>query len=348
MPRPNGPSPVTLHDVAREAGVSLATASRAINGSARRVRDDYRARVLAAAKRLNYKPNYAAQAVARGTTSTVGLLVGDVADPYFSRIAAGVIEAADVAGLAVTMAAAGRDSTRELDLVRTMAAQRPQIMIVAGSRIAGNPDQPALIEELTALERSGGRVIMISQPVLPFRTVAMDNVAGARQLAEALAELGYRRFAILRGADTLETSNERTRGFREGLAAHGIEVPEQRVISTEFTRDGGYAGALELVEAGTDDLELIFAVNDVMAVGAMAYLRSAGVRLPEDLGVAGFDDISSLRDVVPALTTVSLPLELIGRRAVELALDGEASGETLVPVHGVPVLRESTPLLGRS
>ena len=150
MPRPNGPSPVTLHDVAREAGVSLATASRAINGSTRRVRDDYRARVLAAAKRLNYKPNYAAQAVARGTTTTVGLLVGDVSDPYFSRIAAGVIEAADAAGLVVTMAATGRDSSRELDLVRTMAAQRPRIMIVAGSRLADNPDQPALIEELTA------------------------------------------------------------------------------------------------------------------------------------------------------------------------------------------------------
>lgn len=347
MPRPNGPSPVTLHDVAREAGVSLATASRAINGSARRVRDDYRARVLAAAKRLNYKPNYAAQAVARGTTSTVGLLVGDVADPYFSRIAAGVIEAADVAGLAVTMAAAGRDSTRELDLVRTMAAQRPQIMIVAGSRIAGNPDQPALIEELTALERSGGRVIMISQPVLPFRTVAMDNVAGARQLAEALAELGYRRFAILRGGDTLETSNERTRGFREGLAAHGIEVPEQRVISTEFTRDGGYAGALELVEAGTDDLELIFAVNDVMAVGAMSALRSAGLRPGVDIGVAGYDDIPTVQDVTPGLTTVRIPLADIGREAVRhaLAAPSDPAGELSIAwtAKSSVVIRESTP-----
>ena len=85
-------------------------------------------------------------------------------------------------------------------------------------------------------------------------------------------------------------------------------------------------------------------MNDVMAVGAMAYLRSTGARLPEDLAVAGFDDISSLRDVVPALTTVSLPLEFIGRRAIELALDDEQNSETRVPIYGAPVLRESTPL----
>lgn len=350
MPRPNGPSPVTLHDVAREAGVSLATASRAINGSTRRVRDDYRARVLAAAKRLNYKPNYAAQAVARGTTTTVGLLVGDVSDPYFSRIAAGVIEAADAAGLAVTMAATGRDSSRELDLVRTMAAQRPRVMIVAGSRLAGNPDQPALIEELTALAESGGRVIMISQPVLPFPTVAMDNTTGARQLAEALAGLGYRRFAVLRGNDALETSNERLRGFRDGLAEHGIELADRHVISTEFTRDGGYAGALELIKEARGEVELIFAVNDVMAVGAMSALRSVGLRPGVDVAVAGYDDIPTVRDVTPALTTVGIPLAEIGREAVRHALEtpdaqpGKAS--VVWTAKSSVVIRESTPGIG--
>lgn len=347
MPRPNGPSPVTLHDVAREAGVSLATASRAINGSSRRVRDDYRARVLAAAKRLNYKPNFAAQAVARGTTSTVGLLVGDVADPYFSRIAAGVIEAADTAGLAVTMAATGRDAGRELDLVRTMAAQRPRIMIVAGSRIADNPDQAALVEELTALERSGGRVIMISQPLLPFRTLATDNVGGARQLAEALVELGYRRFALLCGSRRLETSNERVSGFVDGLVRHGIEVPERWIVSTEFTRDGGYAGARELIERDQDRPELIFAVNDVMAVGAMSALRSAGLRPGRDIAVAGYDDIPTVQDVTPGLTTVRIPLAEIGREAVRHALTAatEPSGRPSIvwtASHSI-VIRESTP-----
>src|SRR5688572_26742835 len=111
-------NPVTLHDVAREAGVSLATASRALNGSERKVNEAYREKVLAAAARLNYTPNLSAQAVAKGSTNTVALLVADIADPYFSSIAAGVIRAAEETGLVVTMAVTGRSTARELELVR--------------------------------------------------------------------------------------------------------------------------------------------------------------------------------------------------------------------------------------
>jgi LacI family transcriptional regulator len=120
-------------------------------------------------------------------------------------------------------------------------------------------------------------------------------------------------------------------------------------VPGDFTRDGGFLAAAELRRRGLGEVELIFAVNDIMAVGAMAYLRSTGVRLPEDVAVAGFDDIYSLRDITPALTTVSLPLELIGRKAIESALDGEDTDrDRRVPIYGVPVLRESTPLLVRS
>src|SRR4029453_4406683 len=119
-------APATLHDVAREAGVSLATASRSLNGSTRKVNEEYRKRVLEAAARLDYSPNLSAQAVARGTTTTVALLVADIADPYFSSIAAGVVAEADTARLIVTMAATERDPERELELVRTLRGQRPR------------------------------------------------------------------------------------------------------------------------------------------------------------------------------------------------------------------------------
>ena len=125
-------APATLHDVAREAGVSLATASRSLNGSTRKVNEEYRKRVLEAAARLDYSPNLSAQAVARGTTTTVALLVADIADPYFSSIAAGVVAEADTARLIVTMAATERDPERELELVRTLRGQRPRVMILAG------------------------------------------------------------------------------------------------------------------------------------------------------------------------------------------------------------------------
>lgn len=347
MARLAGQSPVTLHDVAREAGVSLATASRAINGSERRVRQEYRDRVLAAAGRLNYKPNRAAQAVARGTTMTVGLLVGDISDPYFSSIAAGVISAAEEEGLVVTMAATQRDSGRELDLVRAMVSQRPKILVVAGSRLADDPHGPDLLAELSAFEAAGGRVVMISQPELPFNTVVLDNVTGARRLAGCLVELGYRKFAIICGAPRLMTSNERTQGFTEGLTAHGLSIADHHLVTTEFTRDGGYAGAQQLMESGLAEIELIFAVNDVMAVGAMSALREAGCRLGADIAVAGYDDIPTVQDVTPTLTTMRIPLSEVGRSAIQLALASPAGpGPVRTEISAAVILRASTPRLG--
>lgn len=348
MARLGGPSPVTLHDVAREAGVSLATASRAINGSERRVKQEYRDRVLEAATRLNYKPNLAAQAVARGSTMSVALLVGDIADPYFSSIAAGVISASEEAGLVVTMAATQRDSARELDLVRAMASQRPKVLVIAGSRLVDDPHVDELLSELTAFESAGGCVVMISQPDLPFHTVVIDNVSGAKDLAGQLVAVGYRRFAVIGGLPSMATSNERIRGFTDGLAEQGLSIAPENVVSAEFTRDGGYVGAQQLLESGLSEIDLIFAAGDVMAVGAMSALRDAGCRLGVDVAVAGFDDIPTVRDVTPTLTTVRLPMAEIGRRAIALALSTPPLGEPVrTSISATVVLRDSTPGLTR-
>ena len=341
--RPSGAA--TLEEVARVAGVSLATASRALNGSTRKVNAAYRERVLAAARSLNYSPNLAAQAVAKGGTSTVALLVADISDPYFSSIASGVMQAAEERGLIVTIGSTERRPAREAALVRVLRGQRPRSIILVGSRWAGTGADPDLTEELLAFEQAGGRVTMVSQPQLPFRTIDIRNREGAAALAEKLIKQGYRSAAMLTGPPGLITTEERTQGFADVFAAHGHPIEDRWRVAGEFTRDGGFLGAAELRRRGLSEVELIFAANDVMAVGAMAYLRSAGVGMPEDVAVAGFDDISSLRDITPALTTVSLPLEFIGRRAVELALDDGQGSETQVPVYGVPVLRESTPPL---
>ncbi|WP_150307350.1 LacI family DNA-binding transcriptional regulator [Planctomonas psychrotolerans] len=337
-------APITLHDVAREAGVSLATASRSLNGSARRVNEDYRKRVLAAAAKLNYTPNTSAQAVAKGTTNTVALLVADIADPYFSSIAAGVIRSAEDAGLIVTMAATERSPERELTLVRALRGQRPRVLILAASRVAEEASQDALIAELAAFEAMGGRVVFISRNELDFDSVLVDNYGGARQLAEELIGLGYRRFAALAGDLSLLTAQDRIAGFTDGLAAHGIELPPDRLVRTGFTRDGGHAGMLELAGRGLDDVELVFTVNDVMAVGAMSALRESGREPGVDVGIAGFDDIQTARDVTPALTTVRIPLEEVGRRAIARALlPSPESGEPATPTATEVMLRASTP-----
>src|SRR5690349_8720167 len=179
-------SRATLHDVAREAGVSISTASRALNGSDRSVTEENLARVAAAAARLRYTPHLSAQAIARGRTRTAALVVGDIADPYFSSIAAGVIQQAETADLTVTVAITDRSAEQELEIVRTLRGQRPHAIIIAGSRTEQPATRAALVRELTAYQQAGGHVALVSQPELPFPTVSIDNAGGARDLAVAL------------------------------------------------------------------------------------------------------------------------------------------------------------------
>lgn len=328
----------TLLDVAREAGVSAATASRALNGSTRTVSAEKLALVLRAAEKLGYAPNLSAQATARGSTTMVALIVHDIADPYFSSIAAGAIEAAEVAGLTVTMAVTGRSPERELEIVSTLRGHRPRAIILAGSRIGGS--QEALTGELRAYVAAGGRVAMVSQPGLPYGTVTVDNRQAAEELAVALVEHGYRRFAVLRGPDALRTSRDRSDGFAAGLARAGITVADRFVVDTEFTEDGGHAAMTGLLSRGLDEIDLVFAVNDVMAMGAMRALRDANLAPGRDLAVAGFDDICTATDVHPALTTVQVPMRAMGMRAIDLALAG---GAEIVWLPTNVVLRDSTP-----
>ena len=337
------PMSVTLSDVAKAAGVSLATASRALNGSANRtVSEALRERVLAAAAMLDYFPNSHAQAIARGQTTIVGLILHDVADPYFSAIAAGVMREADKYGLVVTMATTHRDPHLELEYVRMLRGQRARAMVIAGSRFNDHDLHEELSAELARYVATGGRVAAISQHSLPVDTVQVQNRAGARALATELLDRGHREFGILSGPRGLVTSSDRVRGFREAVAARGEPLPRANLVRADFTRDGGYSAMCELLDRGVG-ITCVFAVNDVMAVGAMAALRDRGIDLPGQMAVAGFGYISTLRDVTPALTTVRLPLRSMGEQALSLTMDEPSDHPRVVRVTGDVVIRESTP-----
>jgi LacI family transcriptional regulator len=334
---------VTLYDVARRAGVSVATASRAFNGSTTRVvGEQLRERVMKAAAELGYAPNVNAQAMVRGRTNMVGLVVQDIADPYFSTVASGVMLEAEAQGLLVTMASTQRNPDAEIDYIGTFRRNWARVIIIVGTRFAERSVTDRLADELAAFESDGGRAVAISQPRLPIDTVAIDNRAGARELAYALHDLGHRRFAVLAGPRNLLTASDRLRGFREALARKGAPLLPQHVIHGEFTRDGGYNATIELLKE-QPDISCVFAVNDVMAVGAMAALRDQGVELPGAMAVAGFDDIATLGDIFPSLTTVRIPLSDLGAQALRLALDNSAERPRILDVKGEVVLRESTP-----
>lgn len=333
---------VTLLDVARHAGVSLATASRVLNGSARSVGEELQERVRLAAERLHYSPSGPAQAVARGGTNVVGLVVPDIADPYFATTAAGIMRAAEPHGLIITLSSTQRRVEREAEYVASLRSQRARGIILVGSRTTNTRHEADLRAELEAFTASGGRAAAISQHRLPADTVVVANRAGARALAESLTVLGYRRFAVLAGPPDLVTARDRLAGFREGLHRAELGLDPEDVITGEFTRDGGYAAAETLLERNRD-IECVFAVNDVMAVGAIAAFRDRGRRLPEDLAVAGFDDIVSLRDIWPPLTTVRIPLERLGEEALNFVLEEPADRSRSRRFHGEVVVRASTP-----
>lgn len=334
-------STVTLADVAALAGVSLATASRVINGSERTVGEPHRTKVLEAAQKLDYTPNAQAQAMARGSSNLMGLIVQDITDPYFSTIADGVTRVADQHGLIVLLTSTHHDADRELELIATLRAQRVRAIVLVGSRRNDRRRQELARQEIQTFRTGGGRLACVSQDRLGTDTVSPRNRQGAQALARALADLGHERFAILAGPSGLLTSQDRVHGFRRGLKDAGVPEAAVTVLRDQFTRDGGYAAAQRMVEGGMEG-SCVFAVNDVMAVGAMAAFREAGLGIPEDVSVAGFDDIETLRDVAPTLTTVRLPLREMGQWAAEMALRDPDEDSLVDHVDGEVVLRAST------
>lgn len=331
---------ITLTEVARHAGVSLATASRVLNGSARTPAEAIAVRVRSAARELGYVPNAQAQALARSATGLIGLLVHDIADPYFSAITRGAQRYAWVRRNQVLLVSAERNEQAELAAIAAFVAYRTQAVILAGSR-RERPDRE-LARELGRYVANGGRVVTFGPSTIPgARHLEVAHRAGARCLAEALLARGIQNYAILAGPPELNSARHRVEGYLDALSQANL-FP-LAVVHSDFTSQGGYASALACWEQMgrrlASDRVCLLAVNDVMALGAITAVRSVGLSVPHDVQVAGFDDIPTLRDFAPALTTFRLPLERMGELAAEMALSPEAGGP--VAVQGEVVLRES-------
>jgi LacI family transcriptional regulator len=342
-------SRVTLQDVADRAEVSLTTASRVVNDGSRRVGPQLADRVRGAVAELGYTANLQARAVATGQSTMIGVVVHDIADPYFSSIASGLIEVAAARQLLVAMSSTPATEAAEREYVALMRAQRARAVILIGSRTDDEQARDGLRAEIAAFTRSGGRAVCVGQDLLGVDTILPGNAAGAEALARAMVALGHRRFAVLAGPRGLLTARDRLDGFLAGLAAWSVPLREASVVHGEFSRDGGYAAMSAILAAGEPRPDCVFAVTDVMAMGALARLRAGGLRVPADIALAGFDDIAPLRDVDPPLTTVRLPLKRMGEMAANLVLSDAADPASpglnrprVIPVPGEVILRDST------
>ncbi|GGM96745.1 LacI family transcriptional regulator [Actinoplanes campanulatus] len=338
MPKP-GPG-LRLIDVAHRAGVSLATASRALAGR-EGVSEEVANRVRQVADELGYVANPFARTLAGGASTTVGLIVHQVDDPYFAEIAGGVIGLADEQRLLVQICHSGRDPGHELRQIRHLIAQRAGIIIIAGS---GYDDPRAEAEAeavLSGYQRGGGRVAVIGRHALGADAVLPDNEAGGHAVTAHLLGLGHRRIAVAAGAPGLNTVIDRMAGVASALREHGLSLDDLPVVHTDFVREGGRT-ATERILAEHPSTTAIIALNDAMAMGVLAMLRERGIGVPTRMSVVGFDDVSVAADLAPSLTTVRLPMIDMGRMALELALEPAGAGPRRRPTGHQLIVRDST------
>ncbi len=333
---------VTLQDVATAAGVSLATASRALHGGTRVVTEPLRQRVTLAAAALGYTSHGPAQALARSTNPVVGLIVHDIADPYFSATAIGAMRVAHKNDLLVLVCNTFRDPRLELDYLARLRAQRARGVLLIASGFAERSYQDALRHEVDAIEALGGRVVCVSPHGFDTDAVLPDHRGGGRLVAEHLVTLGHERIGVVSGPGNLLTNRERLHGFRDQLRMAGVPLPPERIVKSDFTRDGGHVAAMELMTR-CPELTAVFALNDAMALGVLAAVRDdLGRSVPGEVSVVGFDDIALTRDVRPALSTVHLPLEEIGEHGMRFLLDEPGTGIRTARVPARMVARDSS------
>ncbi|SDC96969.1 LacI family transcriptional regulator [Glycomyces harbinensis] len=344
MPRrPERGKRPTLADVAERAGVSAMTVSRVVSGNYP-VAPPTRAKVLRAMKDLDYVVNAHARSLAATTTKTVAFVVDDVTGPFFALIARGVEHQASSEGRLCLLCTTHGDPERELAVVELMREQRAEAVILVG----GAWDTATYAERTAAfaraLEKSGSRLVLCGRPApeegLPVSTVEYDNEGAAYAMTSHLLANGHRRIAYVGRAVGLSTTDERVAGYRRAHADHAVGFDPSLVRAGEFTRESGTALTEALVEE-RPDVTAVFAATDMVAAGVLAALRRRGVRVPEDVSVAGFDDIPLASDLTPALTTVHVPHEQLGREAVRLALHRGPGAEDRVMLGTHIVIRDS-------
>jgi len=299
-------SPATIKDVARVAGVSVATVSRALNG-AENVLPDTRQRILDVARELRYSPSGAARSLITRRTDTVGALLPDLHGEFFSELIRGIDQAARARGLHLLLSSSHDDADEAAAALRAMNGRVDGLIVMSP-----HADDDFLSQNLPPALPA---VLLNSGVRSPTQSVfAVDNFGGAREMTEHLVRSGRRRIAFLGGPAANFEARERERGYRAGLPA-GVEP---WLLEGDFSEAGGQRAAqalLALPAAGRPDT--VFAANDIMAIGLLGALVAGGVRVPEDIALAGFDDIPISRYVSPALTTMRVPIAAMGGQALE-------------------------------
>jgi LacI family transcriptional regulator len=298
---------VTIKEVAAQAGVSVATISRVINGKGP-VRESTSRRVMETAQAMRYAPHGAARSLSMRRTHTVGLLLPDLHGEFFSEVIRGIDAEARRSGYHLLVSGFHSDQEEMSAVFRAVRGRVDGLIVMSPEREA-----TALCSQLPA----GVPVVLLNSTSDGAGAITIDNYGGAYAMVRHFVAHGHRRIAFLKGPEKNADASERLRGYRQAMLHLAGECTPEMEIDGDFTEHGGYQGARRVLTLSRRPTA-VFAANDAMAIGTLIAFREASARVPEDIALAGFDDIPIARYVSPPLTTVNVAIAALGRRAFEL------------------------------
>lgn len=326
----------TIRDVAREAAVSVASASRAMNGHSN-VTEATRQRVLEAARRLKYVPHSGARSLTMRRSNTIGVVLPDLFGEFFSEIIRGIDSAAHRRGLQLLLANMHGSAAETATAIQTMRGRVDGLMVMS----------PMVDADFIADNLPKGLPAVVMNGWLDgagHASLSIDSYAGARMMVAYLVERGFKRIAHISGPAVNTDAEERLRGFREAIGdLLGDDNPP--VLAGDFSEESGEAAG-RAIAADRNGIDAVFAANDMMAVGCLTAFAEGGLAVPEDIVVAGFDDIPIARYVTPSLTTMRVHIAELGTQALETLVETIAApdrpGPTAQLLTPELIVRQST------
>jgi DNA-binding LacI/PurR family transcriptional regulator len=306
--------PITVKDIARKAGVSHSTVSRALHGHPL-ISEETRERVQQIALELGYRPSAAARTLKTRRSKVLGVVLRNIDDPFFSEILQGIEEITQTGGYSLFIAAINRDLERKPDIVQTMVEHRVEGVIICSASFSEEQSRQFL--------RYGVPIVVVNNhSIEDFRySIYHDDIDGSRQVTRHLLDLGHKKIAYLGNSVSGRVTLDRLTGFRQEMVSAGIDVPAEYIheVAGGGTEDG-LAAANVLLDLPTRPTAVV-CYNDMMAIGLLKGLHQAGLRVPQDISVTGFDNIVFSAYTNPPLTTLDQPKRFIGAEAARLLLE---------------------------
>ncbi|MCB6183266.1 LacI family transcriptional regulator [Leeia sp. TBRC 13508] len=310
----------TIKDVALHAGVSVTTVSHALNGT-RFVSEEAKQRIETAVATLGYVPSAIARSLKHNSTRTLGMMIPNNSNPYFAEIIRGVESQCFDAGYNLVLCNSDNDPEKQSCHLRVLAERRIDGLILVASGA-----EAALASQLESLNVP---LVLVDRNIIGLDSdlVQVDHTSGSKMATDHLIQLGHRNIACISGPAGLAPSTERRAGWKLALQAAGIDRREGDVARGDFTSRGGF-NAMQTLLARNDRPTAVFVCNDVMAIGAMSAIHQAGLSVPGDISIVGFDDIELAAYTIPPLTTIAQPKKAIGVGTAELLLERLSGGRT--------------------